>query len=379
MLKLVRYFRNSMRFAGLPRDQKRLTFYSEGKNYWPHLGGLIHHILDNSEILVNFITSDANDPVFEIEHARLNVFLIDQGAVRNWLFENIETDLFVMTMPDIDQYQVKRSKHDVHYLYVQHSLMSKHMVYRKGAFDHYDTIFCGGSHHIREMRAIETAHKLRPKTLVEHGYAWLDSIVAEASFRPSKTRAEGDPKHVLIAPSWGPDGVIETGVGKKLADKLLSDGYRVTLRPHPETIKHAKPAVDVIVKAHSTNPLFTYEANVAGQESLHDSDVMITAWSGAALDYAFGLGKPVVFIDVPKKLNNPDYKDIPMEPVEIYIREELGQIINPDNLDALDIEGLSPPSQDSIDAHVFNLGRSDVVGGGWIIDWVKTHAMKANS
>lgn len=371
MFQLFKHFRNALRFTGLPAEERRLTFYSEGKNYWPHLGGLVEYILEHSDLKVNFITSGVDDPVFQLNHPNLSVFKIDDGHVRNWLFENIETDLFIMTMPDIDKYQVKRSKHDVHYLYVQHALMSLHMVYRNGAFDHYDTVFCSGSHHVREMRAIEKLHGLEPKVLVEHGYAWLDSIVEQSKSREKIKKDKNTPKHVLIAPSWGPDGVIETGVGAKLTDHLLRQGYQVTLRPHPETIKHAKPQVDKIVDAHKSNPLFAYEANVAGQDSLHNSDVMITAWSGAAFDYGFGLGKPVVFVDVPKKLNNPDYEQIPLPPVEIYIREELGTVVAPDEIETLDISALKPPSQKSIDAHVFNLGSSDQVGGDYIINWVK--------
>ena len=373
MLKFFRHMRAAMRFAGQPAEQRRLTFYSEGRNYWPHLGGLVHYVLDNSDIPVSFVTSDAEDPVFQIDNPRLNVFLIDQGGVRNYLFENIDTELFVMTMPDIDQYQVKRSKNAVHYVYAQHALMSLHMVYRPGAFDHYDTIFCGGPHHVAEMRAIETAHGLAPKTLVEHGYAWLDSIHEQAATRPQGTQGQG-PKHVLLAPSWGPDGVIETGVGARLVDQLIGQGYRVTLRPHPETIKHARDAVNAIVASHTDNPNFAFEANVSGQDSLHSSDVLITAWSGMAFDYAFGLGKPVAFIDVPKKLNNPDYEKIPLVPVEIAMRETIGQVVSPDALDTLDIEALTPPSREDIERYVYNLGRSDEVGGQWIIDWLSAKA-----
>ena len=370
--------RAAMQYSGQPAKNRQLTFYSEGKNYWPHLGGLVHYVLDHSEIDVSFITSDANDPVFALaeDHPRLNVFLIDHGAVRNYLFENIDTDLFVMTMPDIDQYQVKRSKNPVHYLYTQHALVSLHMVYRLGAFDHYDTIFCGGAHHVSEMRAIEVAHELEPKTLVEHGYAWLDNVAAQAKIREQGTRGDG-PKHILIAPSWGPQGVIESGVGALLVDQLIGQGYCVTLRPHPETIKHAKSAVEAIVSQHKSNPRFTYEANVSGQDSLHSSDVLITAWSGMAFDYAFGLGKPVVFIDVPKKINNPDYAQITLTPIEIAMRERIGQVIKPEALDSLQIETLTPPTREDIENYVFNFGNSNEIGGKWIIDWVQSNGRDA--
>lgn len=207
----------------------------------------------------------------------------------------------VMTMPDLGQFQVKRSKHKVHYVYVQHSLVSLHMVYRKGAFDHYDTIFCAGPHHVKETRAMEEKYNLPAKNLVEHGYGRLDSIIEEAKNRPKINKSIDAAKHVLIAPSWGPNCIIESGIGGKIVDQLIAEGKKVTLRPHPQTVKFAQDKVNDILAKHSINPLFNCESNVAGQDSLHDSDVMISDWSGAALDYAFGLNKQVDFVDTPKK------------------------------------------------------------------------------
>ena len=58
-----------------------------------------------------------------------------------------------------------------------------------------------------------------------------------------------------------------------------------------------------------------FEQNVAGHDSLLASDVMISDWSGAALEYAFGLEKPVLFIDMPKKINNPEHDRIDCPPL----------------------------------------------------------------
>ena len=46
-----------------------------------------------------------------------------------------------MTIPDLGQLWLKRSVHPVRYVYLFHSTNSTHTVYRKGAFDAYDTIF----------------------------------------------------------------------------------------------------------------------------------------------------------------------------------------------------------------------------------------------
>ena len=105
-----------------------------------------------SDIPICYISSQKDDPGLSLSHKNYKTFEIDEGFVRNWLFENIDTDIMVMTMPDIESFQVKRSKYSVHYVYIQHSLVSLHAVYRKGAFDYYDTIFCSGPHHVKEIR-----------------------------------------------------------------------------------------------------------------------------------------------------------------------------------------------------------------------------------
>lgn len=368
MFRFFKHIQELGSFQQLPSSAKQLVFYSEGKNYWVHLEGLIKELLQNYEIPICFISSNKNDPGLLLEHPRYKSFEIDEGWIRNWLFENIETDVMVMTMPDIGQYQVKRSRNPVHYVYLQHSLVSKHMVYRPGAFDHYDSIFCAAPHHLTEIRAIEAHYDLPPKNLYEHGYARLDDILLQAKQRAKALKNENEPTHILLAPSWGPDSIIET-VGLQVVDILLEHGYKLTLRPHPQTIKFSAQVVKKIVNKHRGNKRFNFEANVDGQESLHQSDLMICDWSGAALDYAFGLNKPVVFIDVPRKVNNPDYKEIEIEPYEVSVREKIGCVISLNELESLHekIEAsLNKHHELEIDCDVFSLGSSAQTGAKYL-------------
>ena len=321
MVRFVQHLCNVIRYIQLSGHARRLTFYSEGRNYWGYLEPLIKAILAKSDVPVCYISSDEDDPGLHVTHPNYRKFVIDEGHVRDWLFSNIETDVFVMTMPDLHQYQVKRSRHTVHYVYVQHSLVSLHMVYRKGAFDHYDTIFCAAPHHIKEIRALETEFNLRPKRLVEHGYGRLDTILSQSRHHRVKQTPAGTGRHILIAPSWGPEGMIESGICETIVGQLLRQQFRVTFRPHPQTRKFAKDKVSVILTQHEGNPLFSHELNIVGQDSLHDSDVMISDWSGAALEYMLALKKPVLYVDVPMKVNNTEYRQIAMEPLESMLRK----------------------------------------------------------
>ena len=366
MIKFLSHLRNVVSYMRLPRHHRRLTFYSEGQNYWPHLEGLILQVLATSNIHISYISSNKNDPGLELDLPNFQSFLIDEGFVRNWFFENIETDVMVMTMPDINKYQVKCSKHKVHYVYVQHSLVSKHMVYRTGAFDFYDTIFCAGPHHVKEMRALEKLRGLKAKNLFEHGYARLDAIRNEASKRSKNQDLKNSTIHVLVAPSWGENSTIESGLGLRIVTELLDRGYKVTLRPHPQTIIFFRDKVDAIINEHKNNIRFEYELNVAGQASLHDSDVMVGDWSGAALDYALGLGKPVIFIDVPRKVNSNEYTKIDIEPLEVEIRSKLGIVVDIEKMD-IDVESALEMEFNEFDNYVFNLDNSSEAGARELI------------
>ena len=59
---------------------------------------------------------------------------------------------------------------------------------------------------------------------------------------------------------------------------------------------------------------------------------MITDWSGIGMEYGLGLLKPVLYIDVPKKNLNPEYKKIDITPIEVTIRNEIGRVIDINDL-----------------------------------------------
>jgi CDP-glycerol glycerophosphotransferase (TagB/SpsB family) len=362
-MSLLKHIGDVVRFTQLPKNKKQITFYSEGKNYWPDLQGLVLEILNSTNLNVCFVSSGKDDPGFLIKHKNYQTFKIDEGFVRNWFFENIETDVFIMTMPDINKYQVKRSKNNVHYIYVQHSLVSLHMVYRKGAFDHYDTIFCAGPHHVQEIKVMERMFNLEPKNLVEHGYPRLDTILKDRQNKIIQKEISNS-IHILVAPSWGENATIESGIGIKIVDRLISSGYKVTLRPHPQTIKFAKNKVDAIIRKYKGNNMFIYESGISGNESLYSSDIMISDWSGAALDYAFGLGKPVWFVDVPRKINNHSYKELNILPLEVIIREKIGKVIDITNIEELPYisNDFIDFNKETINDYVYNVGKSAQAG-----------------
>jgi YidC/Oxa1 family membrane protein insertase len=102
---------------------------------------------------------------------------------------------------------------------------------------------------------------------------------------------------------------------------------------------------------------------------------MISDWSGAALEYAFGLERPVVFIDVPRKVLNPHYQELSAVPMEVSLREEIGAVVPVDSLDQVpsqierlcgDPSGQRERLRSLREKWVYNVGRSGAVGAEYI-------------
>jgi YidC/Oxa1 family membrane protein insertase len=93
--------------------------------------------------------------------------------------------------------------------------------------------------------------------------------------------------------------------------------------------------IDRIIAKHRSNPRFAIVEQMAESDSLFDSHVMITEWSGAGQDYGMGLEKPVIYIDLPQKSRNAAWQALGIEPFESYVRDKLGALLPPDQLSRL--------------------------------------------
>ncbi|MBI3896310.1 MAG: CDP-glycerol glycerophosphotransferase family protein [Acidobacteria bacterium] len=352
----------------------RIVFYAEDHSSWPHFEPIVNDLTGRLGRQIAYVTSSARDPILKMGDPHVDAYGIGAGATRIMFFETLRNSLVIMTMPDLNMFHIKRTRlPGVHYVYVQHSLVSTHMAYRKGAFDHFDTIFCAGPHHVVETRATENIYGLRVKNLIEHGYGRLDAILRDS---PAITQVDRAIPHILLAPSWGEHAILET-VGEPVVNALLEAGYRVTVRPHPRTRQRCSKALDDLARRFYGNDNFTLEEKIASQRSLLNADLMISDWSGAALEYALGLGKPVLFINVPRKVNNPEYGNLPMEPIEVSVRKDLGAIVAPGDWAALCSESerlINATSRYSERLRrlrlktVFNVDRSGEIGASALVD-----------
>ncbi|MZH03675.1 MAG: CDP-glycerol--glycerophosphate glycerophosphotransferase, partial [Nitrospinae bacterium] len=288
---LFQAWKGMQAFNELNLEEKSVVFYSEDNASWVHFEPIIKELLEKHRQKICYLTSSFDDPILKTDEKLIRPFYVGSGMVRTLLFSSLKARIMIMTMPDLENHYIKRSKvYPVHYIYVFHNMASTHMVFRTGAYDHYDTIFCVGPHHEKEIREAEKLYGLPEKNLVKHGNSRLDSVLNEASKRTDKNiPKKNEKKNILIAPSYGKNALLET-CGIRLIEVLLDAGFFVTVRPHPLTIQENKVLISQIIKKYGSNDNFLLETDVASQASLHASNLLISDYSGAAFEFAFGLG-----------------------------------------------------------------------------------------
>ena len=142
------------------------------------------------------------------------------------------------------------------------------------------------------------------------------------------------------------------------------------LRPHYRIFKDSKKLINSIIENFGNHPNFILEKGIIPSDKFHNSKCMISDWSGISLEYAFTFERPVVLIDTPKKILNPDSGDITMEPIEISIREKIGHVVSTNNLEKipeiiknLENENLLSEQIRKIRSEtVYNIGNSAKIG-----------------
>ena len=387
--KLFQARKAAKAFLALPREWRKITFYSEDSHSIVHFQGIMDALTGELGQQICYLTSDSNDSILATQNPRIKSFYVGDGFVRTTLFTQMTADVLITTMPDLETYYIKRSTaHPVHYVYVFHSMVSVHSQYLKGAFDHFDTIFCTGPYQCDEIRETEKVYGLPEKRLLEFGYHRLEALMDDVQRHRQQSRGpdtEG-PRRMIVAPSWG-DGAILEAYGGRLVQILLDAGYHTIVRPHPMTVKRTPEVIDQLRKRFQGHEGFRLQIDIRDTSTLYESHVMISDWSGVAIEYAFGCERPVIFIDVPKKNRNPEVDAIPNVPMEVSIREKIGRVVSPQDLAGLpaaveevyaDMDGFIDQIRTLRRQTVFNLGTSGQIGAAYIAELAE-HALRASS
>ena len=244
----------------LTDKERSIVFYAENQASINHFRLLISELTEEKNLQICYVTSVKNDPIFSSKNKNINTFYIGDGITRTKFFLTLKAKILIMDMPDLQTFHIKRSKvYPVHYVYIFHSMFSTHSYLRKGALDNYDTIFCVGKHHEKEIRATEERYGLKEKKLIKYGFGRLDTLLQEKQkFQNTYTK---DKNLILITPTYGEKNLLQT-CGKELIEILLKADFTVMLRPHYRIFKDSKKLINSIIENFGNHHNFILEKGV---------------------------------------------------------------------------------------------------------------------
>lgn len=290
--------------AQVDSSYKPYVIYNEGNQYWNTFKPVVEEF-EARKIPLEYLTSSKNDPVFDQKYNYVKAEFIGEGNSAFAKLNMLSAGVVLMTTPGLQVYQLKRSKNVKHYSHVLH-MPNDATTYRLFGLDFFDSVLLTGDYQATDLRYLEKKRGINKKELVTVGCPYLDVYKQNIAEIPAE---ENHPFTVLVSPSWGDVGLLKK-YGEKLLDPLSKTGWRIIVRPHPQSKKSEAEMLERLTARYKDNPNIVWDYERQNIFSLKKSDIMISDFSGIIFDYTFLCDKPVMYVNAGMDLRPYDAYDL---------------------------------------------------------------------
>jgi CDP-glycerol glycerophosphotransferase (TagB/SpsB family) len=305
-------------------DEHALVLYSEGRQYASTFEPILRELASRG-MPCTYLSSDPQDPLLACGLPAVTTRFIGRSYAAWGYLNTLRATLCVMTTPSLDVLQIKRSRHVRHYAHVIHSPTDK-AFNRPYSFDYFDSVFTCGPHQERTIRFLEALRGTRVKSLVQAGCVYYDTLLREVraagDFVPS-----GDSRRVLVAPTWGKNGLLRR-YGMRVLQPLLEAGCSVMLRPHPQSATAEPDLLEELRRLTAKYPNCHWDDRENPVWAMVNSDILVSDISGIVFDYGFLVGRPVVTMDFEVDRRGFEASDLPYIPWELEVLETVGRTVS---------------------------------------------------
>ena len=283
-------FRVSGGKAAKINDKKiPIAIYTDHKRYWNVFEPLLDEFEKRHQKVV-YLTGSEDDPFFEKKYRYITGQFIGEGNKGFSKLNLLNASVVVSSTPSLDVFQWKRSKNVDYYIHIPHA-PNDITLYRMFGIDDYDAIILSGEYQEKEVRQLEQLRGYQPKDIALCGIPFMDRM------KQRLENAEKLPPHertVLLAPSWGESSILSK-YGEPFIDALISTGYRIIVRPHPQSFTAEKELMERLMAKYDDASGVTWNRDTDNFEVLRQSDILISDFSGVMFDFSLVFDKPVIY------------------------------------------------------------------------------------
>lgn len=310
-----------------PNAQKTpIAIFTDHKRYWNVFEPLLDEF-EKREQTICYLTCSQDDPVFKKKYKYITPEFIGEGNKAFSRLNLLNATVVVSSTPSLGVFQWKRSKDVDYYIHVQHGANDISM-YRMFGTDHFDALPLSGEYQINEVRQLEDMRGIPHRETPLVGIPYMDAMKRRLE------EAGPVPPHdltVLLAPSWGKSGILSR-FGDILIDALVSTGYKIIVRPHPQSYITETEMLDKLISKYDDETKVTWNRDNDNFEILRQADILISDFSGIIFDFTLVFDKPLIYTDTKYDISPYDAAWIDETPWTFTTLPRLGLELNENNV-----------------------------------------------
>lgn len=280
---------------GLEKNIPYIIF-SDSKRYWNVFKPICDEF-EKRQIPCEFWTASPDDPALDEDYKYVKCSFIGKGNKAYAKLNMMSADICLATTPGLDVYQWKRSDNVKYYVHIVHEI-GEVIMYRMFGVDYFDAVLLSGDFQINDLRTLEQIRNTEPKEMKVVGSTYMDSMEARKLELADKKESD-DSSHVrtvLLAPTWGPSSILNR-FGKEILSSLVSTGYKIIVRPHPQSATSDPELLAELKKEFPESDMFCWNSDNDNFKVLSESDILISDFSGVVFDYSIIFDRPIIYAD----------------------------------------------------------------------------------
>lgn len=304
------------------------VIFSDHKRYW----NVFKPICDEFEkrkINLVYYTQSSDDPVLSQNYEFVKSEFIGEGNKGFVKMNMLNAGIVLATTPGLDVLQWKRSKTVDKYIHIPHSV-DELSLYRMFGLDFYDAVICSGQNQIDSIRKLENLRPNAPKKeLLVLGSTYMDNAYERVK---SFAKTINEVPVVLVAPSWGVNSLLNR-FGEKLLSVLVDSGYKIIVRPHPQSLTAEKGMLENLQRKFPEG-IVEWNFDNDNLAVLNRADIMISDFSSVIYDFAFLFERPVIYTKLTESINTLPFDAdwINETPWCIEAPKNFGYVLDDENL-----------------------------------------------
>lgn len=305
-----------------------IVIFSDNKRYW----NIFEPICDEFEKRgqeVCYFTASPDDKALEKKYEHIKAEFIGEGNKAFSRLNLLNATVVLSTTPSLDVFQWKRSKEVQYYVHIPHAA-GDITIYRMFGIDFYDSILLSGQFQIDQLKKLWEIRGVPVKEMELVGIPYMDEMKKRVDAN-RYVRPEGEVPTILLAPSWGPSSIFAF-YGGRIIDELLKTGYKVVVRPHPQSFESEKEMMDELMSKYPDSDKLEWNRDTDNFDVLNRSDILISDFSGVLYDFSLVFDKPIIYADTSFDKSVYDAAWLEDDLWTFSILPSLGQQLSEDNI-----------------------------------------------